>query len=390
MRLSGSRFLQALALSGAIIVGAVIGTGVSSDWDFSSLSKAAPAEIRRAVDRQVVGRETMTNSAVRIGEAGTSPVQGRWIADVRSGPYRLQAVQVAGIREDGLAETRRIDRRAARRGFGATIRNALRKWGKAPKEERDAKLVRRSSSGSGEDEKEGNVYPGDVFLSGIPMVDQGSSAYCAVASAARVLQGYGIEISMEDMAVLAGSSETCGTCMRRWDQALRKVAGEHGLELKVIPELTETMTPLGNLLYDYNQTARDMGHDELYTWDYLDAFHADYKAFWEDREYPVQREVMLSNDRKCDAFEDNVTARIDDADPLFWSVTLGDVPEQVPYSDEVATRSERGSHMRLIIGYNEDRGEVLYSDSWGKGHELKRMDANDALSITRGMYYLAD
>ena len=46
--------------------------------------------------------------------------------------------------------------------------------------------------------------------------------------------------------------------------------------------------------------------------------------------------------------------------------------------------------MRLIIGYNEDRGEVLYSDSWGEGHELKRMDGLDALSITTGMYYLTD
>ena len=46
--------------------------------------------------------------------------------------------------------------------------------------------------------------------------------------------------------------------------------------------------------------------------------------------------------------------------------------------------------MRLIVGYNEARGEVIYSDSWGEGHAHKRMDAQDALSITTGMYYLAD
>ena len=46
--------------------------------------------------------------------------------------------------------------------------------------------------------------------------------------------------------------------------------------------------------------------------------------------------------------------------------------------------------MRLIVGYNEVRGEVIYSDSWGEGHAHKRMDAQDALSITTGMYYLAD
>ena len=64
------------------------------------------------------------------------------------------------------------------------------------------------------------------------MINQGRTAYCAVASAARVLQSYGIEITMEDMAVLAGSSVTGGTDRYRWDQALSKVARDHGHELK--------------------------------------------------------------------------------------------------------------------------------------------------------------
>jgi len=56
----------------------------------------------------------------------------------------------------------------------------------------------------------------------------------------------------------------------------------------------------------------------------------------------------------------------------------------------VHIRMPDGAHMRLIIGYNENDGEILYTDSWGAGHELKRMDAEDALSITSGMYYLKD
>ena len=28
--------------------------------------------------------------------------------------------------------------------------------------------------------------------------------------------------------------------------------------------------------------------------------------------------------------------------------------------------------MRLIVGYNLQTDEILYSDSWGSGHELKR------------------
>lgn len=216
------------------------------------------------------------------------------------------------------------------------------------------------------------------------MIDQGPAAYCAVASAARVLQNYRIDITMEDMADLAGSSETGGTNIRRWEDALRRVANSHGLELRTVREVTDSEQPVQHLLYNYNQTARDMGYEELYTWDYANAFVLDYKKFSEDREYPVQREVLLSDERACDAFSKNVLERIEEQDPLFWSVRLGDVPERG------VALGEHDSHMRLIIGYNEDRGEVLYSDSWGEGHELKRMDAQDALSITQGMYYLTD
>ena len=66
---------------------------------------------------------------------------------------------------------------------------------------------------------------------------------------------------------------------------------------------------------------------------------------------------------------------IDRADPVIWGVQLGLVPEPgIPQS--------RGGHKRLIIGYNSKTSEVLYTDSWGPGHELKRMKMKDAWAIT--------
>ena len=98
---------------------------------------------------------------------------------------------------------------------------------------------------------------------------------------------------------------------------------------------------------------------------------------------------MLTDDKECAAFEENVIGRIDDSDPIFWRVTTGDISEQrVDTSENMVRYYERESHMRLIVGYNDARGEVIYSDSWGEGHAHKRMDAQDALSITTGMYYL--
>ena len=64
---------------------------------------------------------------------------------------------------------------------------------------------------------------------------------------------------------------------------------------------------------------------------------------------------------------------------MLWSVRLGLVAEQ-PSLPQTS-----GGHMRLIIGYNEKTGEILYSDSWGAGHEMKRMTLDHAFGITEGL-----
>ena len=47
---------------------------------------------------------------------------------------------------------------------------------------------------------------------------------------------------------------------------------------------------------------------------------------------------------------------------------------------------EIGGHMRLIIGYNSETKEILYSDSWGRGHELKRWPLKYAYITSTGLY----
>ena len=319
----------------------------------------------------------------------------RYIPETRVGPYRSRAVRVVGEDSNGRYETESVSAGDARQGLCKTFRAAaLRKSGKAPLKKRYAKIRRGISVGSrsGKDDEGGQIiYPDDIYIDGIPMVDQGKKAYCAAATAARVLQGYGIEVTMEDMVALAGSSDTKGTNVNNWEKALRQVADDHGLRLKTITELTESCNPFSAQLRNYNAIAELMGCSLVDVADYMQPGLEDRKGFWEDREYSVQRNVMLTDDKKCAAFEENVIGRIDESDPIFWRVTTGDISEQrVDTSEKKVRYYERDSHMRLIVGYNEARGEVIYSDSWGEGHAHKRMDAQDALSITTGMYYLAD
>ena len=91
----------------------------------------------------------------------------------------------------------------------------------------------------------------------------------------------------------------------------------------------------------------------------------------------IFREVRTKNKSDLSRFQRAIQAHIDEGTPLLWTVMLGNVPEpNIPQN--------AGGHMRLIIGYNLKKDEILFSDSWGAGHELKRMSTADAWTITTG------
>ncbi|MEM7010857.1 MAG: hypothetical protein AAF585_05165, partial [Verrucomicrobiota bacterium] len=62
------------------------------------------------------------------------------------------------------------------------------------------------------------------------------------------------------------------------------------------------------------------------------------------------------------------------------TMTVGIYPEPKRISQS------RGGHMRMIIGYNWDKNEVIFSDSWGAGHEMKRWGVEEAFCSTKGLY----
>lgn len=64
---------------------------------------------------------------------------------------------------------------------------------------------------------------GDVFIKGIPMVDQGSKGYCVVATTQRLLEYYGIPADQHQVAQVAGSDATKGTSPLTMSEALGKI-----------------------------------------------------------------------------------------------------------------------------------------------------------------------
>lgn len=212
---------------------------------------------------------------------------------------------------------------------------------------------------------------GDVWIGDVPMVDQGMKGYCVVAAAERVVRYYGKQVDANELAQIANSDAAEGTSNDGMFAALKKV----GTRLKVRVRQIEAIDVKGvlELIKDYNRAAKKANAPAV----------ADPGGFIEvgeiyrQMQLPVLREARTRDRAAFGRFQRDVQQHIDQGTPLLWSVQLGKVAEPgIPQN--------AGGHMRLIIGYNTKTAELIFSDTWGAGHEKKRMSMEDGWAITTG------
>ena len=213
---------------------------------------------------------------------------------------------------------------------------------------------------------------GDVFIEGIPMVDQGEKGYCAVASAERVLRHYGIQVDQHEVAQLASSSALKGTDPSNMINALKRVGVKLGCVIKVHKRYDAK--DFLKMLKQYNKLARKRKKPEVPLYGVM---HIAQVYSYMDME--ILKSVQMKNRLKYHSFSKAIQESVNSGIPLAWSVIVGLIKED-PEIKGI------GGHMRLIIGYNTEEEAVLYSDSWGPGHELKRMALDDAWTITKGLH----
>jgi hypothetical protein len=183
---------------------------------------------------------------------------------------------------------------------------------------------------------------GDLFIANLPMVDQGDKGYCVVASAQRVFEYYGIGADMHQIAQIANSDPEQGTSTLLMAKELDKIDYRFKTRLDIIG--------MGQPLTEVDEKRG---------------------------EYYVGKPV---DERK---FLKEIRSYIDSGLPLLWSLQLGLYPEKPQLNPQTA-----GGHMRLIIGYNDKTEEIIFSDSWGAGHEAKRMKMSDAYKASHGLFVL--
>jgi hypothetical protein len=215
---------------------------------------------------------------------------------------------------------------------------------------------------------------GDVALNGVPMVDQGEKGYCAVASAERVMRFYGMNVDQHELAQLAASSAEGGTDPRAMLESLRRVGIKLGCKVKVIEDFS--VQEFVRLIERYNTAAKKKKLPPITYGQELNLAEIYMRMDTE-----VLRDIRTKSPGELKSFMADIAKNIDAATPVLWGVQLGKVDEKPVLPKQIA-----GGHMRLIIGYNPKTSEILYTDSWGPGHELKRMNLEDAWTITCSLY----
>lgn len=217
---------------------------------------------------------------------------------------------------------------------------------------------------------------GDVYIDGVPMVDQGQKGYCAVASAERVVRYYGLDVDQHEMAQIANTGEM-GTSMAEMESALKSATGK--LHVRTTKQFDLDERQFLADLKSYNQEAKKLGEKEF---NYeRNVSYVNPMYFWQEVKPELFRDIKTKQ-AGFERFTGKIQEYVDQGIPVCWALQLGMFKEDgLPQS--------RGGHMRLILGYNKTTKDILYSDSWGKGHEMKRMPAANAWCMTMALYTMA-
>lgn len=174
---------------------------------------------------------------------------------------------------------------------------------------------------------------GGVWLSGVPLVVQGNRAYCAMSALAMAGHFMGIELGAEEFAAVAGYRYGDGGKAR-----VREVFSEAG-------EVLGLRVSRGTR-FDFSRAKRS-----------IDAgFPVVVFRYWsKQRDY--LHTVVAQRRARGDAAAVLPEARIEDR-------------KQWP---------GKGSplHASVVHGYHEERGEVIFSESWAAGAMGRRMRAEE-------------
>lgn len=189
---------------------------------------------------------------------------------------------------------------------------------------------------------------GDVVLQNVPMVDQGPKGYCVPATFERYLRYLG---EQADMYLIAMSGETeigGGTSMNAVMDGMKRNVSRYGRSLK--------------------SSATDLSLSEIMR--------------FIDRGLPVMWTMQSS--KQFNEIANQQTKERTNHDT--WPAKAIELQRNA----NSLSLDESSPHIVLIVGYNEQTGELAFSDSWGPRYKERWMLVDQAKHFSQGMFYYID
>lgn len=227
-----------------------------------------------------------------------------------------------------------------------------------------------------------NIEPnGDHYLN-IPMVNQGNKGYCVAATVERIMKYYGSRVDQQIIAQLAESDAFQGTNLHKIINVLDK--NKSKLQIKVDKLITENIfdspDDFEKLTMQYNNFAKKQKRNRIKFDDFCKGKgryrRINVAALISSYEYDLFRSARCKPQRLVDRFNKEVQESLNAGIPLAWcTFTFQNMKDGRRIGNF-------GLHMRIINGFNPQTNQIIYTDSWGKGHEKKYLALNDAWAIT--------
>ncbi len=206
----------------------------------------------------------------------------------------------------------------------------------------------------------------------VPMIDQGDKGYCAAATAARVIRYYGGDVDQNQLAQMLGTDAQFGTSFRGMLKKLEQEKSMLNVRTQVVYEFQEfnSINEIRKFVSRYNRAARSAKKEPIRLEDHIRTSGRqwiwDIRSICEAFDKEVYREMRLK-DKDLPKFRQEVQTMIRRGLPILWMIP---------------------GHIRLIVGIAPKQDQIFYSDSWGSGHELKKMSVTDAFVLTLRIFVL--
>lgn len=215
-----------------------------------------------------------------------------------------------------------------------------------------------------------SVRGGDVFINGIPQVSQKRN-YCVPACVSMIVRYFDDRINQKKLAKLFSTSSKTGTLSTDIEDAFFNETVLQDYELKKLYTLTEE--DYASLMKFYESTAknkRKKKHDSK----------AEEGNIFDNINPEVARRVFPSARPQLERILYSVCRTyIASGIPVMWAVAMNLDPAV----------KMKGGHMRIIVGFNEQNNKlkkILYRDPWGGASKIKRVDFDDASTMTMELY----